>query len=181
MSGIMQAVTAASVWLLPGLMALVAVVMLWGRKPYFEAFTEGAGEGLRTAVRLCPTLTALLVAIGMLRASGAVETLSVWLSPAFDALGVPSELLPLLLTRPFSGSAATATYASLLESSGADSFASTCASVIMGSSDTAVYVTSLYFSSIGLRKTRYALPVSLLLMVFCIFFSCLVCRLCLNA
>jgi spore maturation protein B len=68
----------------------------------------------------------------------------------------------------------------LLESSGADSFVSACASVIMGSSDTAIYVMSLYFSSVGVKKTRYALPVSLFLMLFCIFFSCFLVRLCLN-
>ena len=144
--------------------------MLCGKRAYFEAFLDGATSGLRTAVRLCPTLTALLVAIGMLHASGAVQVISRWLSPVFDALGVPSELLPLLLTRPFSGSAATATYSSLLEQLGADSFAAACASVIMGSSDTAVYVITLYFSSVGVKRTRYALPVSLLLMLVCIFF-----------
>ncbi len=176
----MQLMSSLSVWLLPALVTLIALIMLKGGAPFFDAFVQGANDGLRTAVRLCPTLVALLVAVGMLRASGAIEVLSAWLSPVFGRLGVPSELLPLLLTRPFSGSAATATYASLLEHSGADSFVAVCASVIMGSSDTAVYVISLYFSSVGLKKTRYALPVALLVMVFCIFFSCLVCRLCLN-
>jgi spore maturation protein B len=95
-------------------------------------------------------------------------------------LGVPSELLPLLLSRPFSGSAATASYAALLDTLGADSFAAACASVIMGSSDTAVYVVTVYFSSIGIKKTRYALPVSLALMLFCVFFGCFLCRVCLN-
>jgi spore maturation protein B len=68
----------------------------------------------------------------------------------------------------------------VLENCGADSLAAACASVIMGSSDTAVYVLSLYFSSVGVKKTRYALPVSLFLMLFCIFFSCFLVRLCLN-
>ncbi|MBO5898920.1 MAG: spore maturation protein, partial [Clostridia bacterium] len=137
-------------------------------------------EGVRTAVRLLPTLTALLVAVGMLRASGAVETVGAWLSPVLLRVGVPSELTPLLLTRPFSGSAAMATYSSLLTEVGADSFTAACATVVMGSSDTAVYVISVYFSSVGVKKTRYALPLSLVLMVFCIFFSCFLCRLCLK-
>lgn len=177
---VIDVLQSATAYLLPVLMGLVGLLMLRGKRSSFDAFVRGAREGLETAVRLLPTLTALLVAVGMLNASGAVRTISGWLSPAFSALGVPSELLPLLLSRPFSGSAATASYAALLDELGADSFAATCASVIMGSSDTAVYVVTVYFSSIGVKKTRYALPVSLLLMAFCIFFSCFLCRVCLN-
>lgn len=176
----LQIVSRASSYLIPLLMGGVGLCMLRGKRPYFDAFVQGASSGLQTAVRLCPTLTALLVAVGMLRASGALECVSGWLSPAFGALGVPSELLPLLLTRPFSGSAATATYSSLLSQVGADSLAGRCASVIMGSSDTVVYVLTLYFSSVGVKKTRYALPVALLIAVFCTFFSCFLCRACLN-
>lgn len=176
----MSSLSELSSYLIPLLMGGVAVLMLLGKRPYFEAFLSGASEGLQTAVRLVPTLVALLVAVGMLRASGAVEALGRWLAPPLSALGVPSDVLPLLLTRPFSGSAATATYSSLLQSLGPDSFAARCASVVMGSSDTAVYVVTLYFSSVGVRRGRYALPVSLLLMVFCVFFSCFLCRVCLN-
>ncbi|MBR0443381.1 MAG: spore maturation protein [Clostridia bacterium] len=167
-------------YLLPVLMGVVGLLMLSGKRSSFDTFVRGAREGLETAVRLLPTLTALLVAIGMLNASGVVHAVSGWLAPIFDALGVPGELLPLLLSRPFSGSAATATYSSLLRELGADSFAAACASVIMGSSDTAVYVITVYFSSIGVKHTRYALPLSLGLMVFCIFLSCFLCRVCLN-
>ena len=166
--------------LIPLLMGGVGLLMLRGRRPYFDAFLTGAREGLATAVRLCPTLTLLLVAVHMLGASGAIEAVSGWLSPALDTLGVPGEILPLLLTRPFSGSAATAGYAELLTRSGADSFAAACAGVIMGSSDTAVYVITLYFSSVGVKKTRYALPVAFVVMLFCIFFSCWLCRVCLK-
>lgn len=175
--GVLQS---ASAYLLPLLMGLVGSLVLHGKRSSFDAFVRGAREGLETAVRLLPTLTALLVAVGMLNASGAVRSVSAWLSPVFSALGVPSELLPLLLSRPFSGSAATASYAALLDEQGADSFAAACASVIMGSSDTVVYVVTVYFSSVGVKRTRYALPVSLLLMAFCIFFSCFLCRVCLN-
>jgi spore maturation protein B len=169
-----------SAYLIPGLMGVVGVMLLGGRCVSFDVFVTGATEGVRTAVRLLPTLTALLVAVGMLRASGAVETVGAWLSPLLSRVGVPSALTPLLLTRPFSGSAATATYAELLATVGADSFAAACATVVMGSSDTAVYVISVYFSSVGVKKTRYALPLSLALMMFCVFFSCFLCRLCLK-
>ena len=80
-------------------------------------------------------------------------------------------------SRPFSGSASLAVFKDLMASLGADSFPAMCAAVIMGSSDTAVYVLTVYFSSIGIRRTRYALPCALAVMAFCITFSCLICRL----
>ena len=106
----MSVLTELGTWVIPLLVGLVGVLLLFGKRPYFDAFLQGAREGLDTAVRLLPTLVALLVAVGMLRASGAIETVGAWLSPVLERAGVPSELLPLLLTRPFSGSAATATY-----------------------------------------------------------------------
>ncbi len=160
--------------------AAVGSLLLFGRREYFDAFLHGAREGLSTAVSLLPTLVALTCAVGMLNASGAIALVSRLLSPLTGAIGIPSELLPLLLIRPFSGSASLSAYTELLASHGADSFVSLCASVIYGASDTAVYVVSLYFSSVGIRRTRYALPISLTVMLFCIFFACFLCRLCLS-
>ena len=161
---------------MPLVAAAVGLVMLFGRRDYFSAFTRGAMEGLKTAVRLLPTLCALLTAISLLNASGAVEMLAGWLSPAAGAIGVPQELLPLLLTRPFSGSASTAAFTDLLSRVGPDSFAGLCASVIFGSSDTVVYVITVYCSSVGIRRTRWAFPCAFAVMLFCIFFSCFLCR-----
>ncbi|MBE6553443.1 MAG: spore maturation protein [Ruminococcaceae bacterium] len=161
---------------MPLITALVGCVMLFGKRNYFEAFTKGATEGLQTAIRLLPTLVGLMVAISMLGASGAVARLCVWLSPIANAIGLPADLLPLLLTRPFSGSASTAAYSALLDAVGADSFTGLCASVILATSDTVVYVITVYFSSVGIRRTRYAFPVAFAVMLFCIFFSCFLCR-----
>ncbi len=161
---------------MPLVAALVGAIMLLGRRDYFAAFTRGAGEGLHTAVKLLPTMVALMVAVAMLNASGAVRLVSELLTPLAERLGVPSELLPLLVTRPFSGSASTAAYTSLLSEVGADSFVGFCASVIFGSSDTVVYVISVYCSSVGIRRTRWAFPCAFAVMLFCIFFSCFLCR-----
>ena len=161
---------------MPAAVAVVGCIMLFGRRSYFDAFTAGAREGLQTAVALLPTLVALTVAISMLNASGAVSLLSGLLSPFAERIGLPAELLPLLLTRPFSGSASTAAFNGLLESVGPDSLTGLCASVIFASSDTVVYVIAVYFSSVGIRRTRYALPAALAVMLFCIFFSCFLCR-----
>lgn len=152
-------------------------ILVFKEKHRFDSFLSGAQSGLSCAVRLLPTLVALLVAVRMFSACGAVPLIGQWLSPVCEAIGLPSELLPLLLSRPMSGSASTAAYSELLEAYGADSFPALCASVIMGSSDTMVYIISVYFSSLGLSKSRHAYPAATAVMLFCIFFSCLVCRL----
>ena len=164
-------------YVLPLAVCLVGVIMLISKKDLFSEFLGGAKEGMGTAIKLAPTLVALIVAIKMLYASGAVEYVASLCAPLFERIGVPSELLPLLLTRPVSGSASMAAYSDLLERYGADSFISVCASVIMGSSDTLVYVIAVYFSSVGIKKSRYAFPAAFLVMLFCIFFSCFICRL----
>jgi len=120
----------------------------------------------------------LMVAVAMLNASGAVDFAAKLLSPIADITGLPTELLPLLLTRPFSGSASTAGYTTLLNQVGPDSLAGLCASVIFGSSDTVVYIISVYFSSVGIKHSRHAFPIAFAVMLFCIFFSCFLCRLC---
>jgi spore maturation protein B len=163
---------------IPAVTALVGCVMLFGKRDYFRAFVTGAREGLQTAVNLCPTLVGLMVAISMLHASGAIAWLAGLLSPLAERVGLPPELLPLLITRPFSGSASTAELSALLGSVGPDSLAGLCASVIFGSSDTVIYVISVYFSSIGIRHSRYALPAALSVMLFCIFLACFLCRVC---
>ena len=163
---------------MPLVAVTVGLFMLFGKRDYFRSFTEGAFEGLKGAIGLAPTLTGLLVAISMLNASGAVEVLSRLLSPVADRIGLPSSLLPLLITRPFSGSASMAAYSELLSTVGPDSLAGLCASVIFGSSDTVVYVIAVYFSSVGIRHTRWAFPCAFSVMLFCIFFSCFLCRLC---
>jgi len=163
---------------IPAITVLVGCVMLFGKRDYFNAFVTGAREGLQTTVNLCPTLIALMVAISMLHASGAITWLANLLAPLADRVGLPSELLPLLITRPFSGSASTAELSALLESVGPDSLAGLCASVIFGASDTVIYVIAVYFSSVGIRHTRYALPAALAVMLFCMFFACFLCRFC---
>ena len=150
--------------------------MLFSKKQYFDDFVSGAKDGISSAVSLLPTLVALVVGVKMFTASGAADALSALLSPALSKIGVPAEILPLLITRPFSGSASNAAFSELLSEYGADSFVSLCASVIMGSSDTMVYVIALYFSSVGIKKSRHAFVSAFLVMLFCIFFACFLCR-----
>ncbi len=164
---------------IPSVLLICAVlILLMPKKDLFSEFTDGAKNGLHTAVKLLPTLTALLCAVKLLSASGLPLAVGELIRPFTDALGVPSELLPLLVMRPFSGSASLAMYSDLIADVGVDTFISFCASVIMGSSDTTVYIIAVYFSSVGVKKTRYAFPCAIAALIFGIFFSCFISRLC---
>lgn len=165
-----------SAYILPAAVCGTGIAVLFSKKDLFPLFLSGASEGMKTAVGLLPTFVALIVGVRLLYASGMTDLLANISSPLFSKLGIPSELLPLLFTRPFSGSASMAAFSDILERYGADSFVSLCASVIMGSSDTIVYVVAVYFSSVGVKKSRYTLPCAFAVMTFCIFFSCFICR-----
>lgn len=161
----------------PFVVSLAALTVFAGKKADFSDFLAGAREGLDTAVGLLPSLVALIVGVKMLTASGFIDFIASFFTPFLSRAGVPAELIPMLFTRPFSGSASSAAFTDLMESSGADSFPAICASIIMGSSDTFVYIIGVYFSSVGVKKSRYAFPAALAVMIFCIFLSCLTARL----
>lgn len=179
MNGILETVSGG---IMPAVLLLAALPMLRRRRDFFAVFIEGAREGLSAAVRLLPTMIALMTALFLFQASGAVTFLTDALGGVAERLGVPSELLPLLITRPVSGSASTAAYAALLERVGADSFPAFCATVLMGSSDTLIYVIAVYFSGTAaggeppVRRTRYAFFAAAAVMLLCVFLSAAVSR-----
>lgn len=162
---------------IPSVVLITAFLMFFGKHDYFGSFCDGAKSGISTSVKLLPSLCAIMVALKMFTASGAVDLLTRLLSPIGTKLGVPAEIFPLLITRPVSGAASNGAFAELIENLGADSFPALCAAVLMGSSDTLIYVITVYFSGTGVRRTRHAVPVAAAIMVFCIFFSCFLCRL----
>lgn len=165
---------------LPALLGGVALLLLFHRRrasALFDEFLLGAKEGVGTSVRLLPTLVALMVGVSMLRASGFPALLSTWLSPVCARLGIPAEILPLVFLRPVSGSGSNAMLIDLFDAYGADSFAGLCASVLLGSSDTMIYVIAVYFSAVSVKRTRHALPAATLVAVLCLLLSCLVVRL----
>lgn len=158
-------------------MALAGLAMAVSRKDMFSEFTEGAKDGMHTAVRLLPTLVALLSAIAMFNASGCAEGVAGLLEPLAKKIGLPSEIVPLVIVRPLSGGASTALIDDIFKKYGADSLAGRCASVIAGSSDTLLYVFSVYFGAVGIKKTRGTLPIGVIVMIFCVFLACFLCRL----
>ena len=165
-----------AMWILPGVILLAAILLLRLGKRGGEAFLRGARNGLSATVSLLPAMVMLTVGLTMFTASGAVEWLTDVLAPVCGRLGIPSGILPLILTRPVSGAASTATFAELLSIHGADSAAGLSASVLMGASDTLIYVISIYFSGAkGVGGTRHAFPVAVAVMILCVLLSCFLC------
>jgi spore maturation protein B len=142
----------------------------------FDAFINGAKEGFGVSINLIPYLIAMLVAIGMLRASGFFELLHTLIAPALRLIGMPDELLPLALIRPFSGSAATGVMAELIHQHGGNSFIAKTAATMMGSTETTFYVIAIYFGAINIRYTRHAIPAGLLADLAGVIASVCICR-----
>lgn len=142
----------------------------------FDAFIVGAKQGFDTSVSIIPYLIAMMVAIGMLRASGFFSLMDQLLAPVMALIGMPQEVLPLALIRPFSGSASTGVMAELIHQYGGDSMIAKTAATMMGSTETTFYVVAVYFGAVGIRKTRHAIPAGLLADLAGIIASVLVCR-----
>lgn len=147
--------------LVPLVLCTAALYGWYRRVDVYEAVTQGAREGLGVMFRIAPALVALLTAVYMLRASGALELLAEGLGPALKRLGLPGELLPLMLVRPISGSAALGVGAELIETYGPDSELGRMAAVMLGSTETTLYTAAVYFGSVGVSKSRYAIPAAL--------------------
>jgi spore maturation protein B len=142
----------------------------------FDAFIVGAKQGFDTVLNVLPYLIAMIVAIGMLRASGFFELLGQLLAPLMAAIGMPPEVLPLALIRPFSGSASIGTMAELIHQYGGNSLIAKTAATMMGSTETTFYVVAVYFGSIGICRTRHAIPAGLLADLAGVIASVLICR-----
>lgn len=128
----------------------------------YEVFVDGAKEGFNVALRIIPYLVAMLVAIGIFRAGGAMEFLMIILSPATNLIGFPAEALPMALMRPLSGSGSLGIMSEVMSLHGPDSFIGILVSTIMGSTETTFYVLALYFGSVSIKRTRHAVAVGIL-------------------
>ena len=148
--------------LIPLLLILVSVFALAKKQEVYSALLEGGAEGLKLLASIAPALIVLLTAVSMLRASGAIELLTKWLGPITNFCGIPAETLPLVLLRPFSGSAALAVGADLMATYGVDSQIGRTAAIMLGSTETTFYTISVYFGAANVKKTRYAVPAALI-------------------
>lgn len=146
---------------IPGLLSAVAVWGMGRRVDVYGALSSGAEDGLRVMLHILPSLIGLLTAVGMFRASGALEWLTGLCAPAMEAVGIPSELTPLMLIRPVSGGGALAVGSELMATYGPDSYIGRVAAVMLGSTETTFYTVAVYFGAAGIVRTRHAIPAAL--------------------
>lgn len=145
--------------------AFVFFVLLYGFKSkvrLYESFISGAKEGFEISLRILPYIVAILVGVKSFYASGAFESLKFILLPLFNIFGIPIEVLGVALFKPLSHSATVGFFVEILKQVGADSLASRISAVIMGSAETTFYVLAVYLGSVGIKKTRYLIPVCLI-------------------
>jgi spore maturation protein B len=127
----------------------------------FEVFVEGAKDGFNVAVRIIPYLVAILFAVGMFRASGAMDALVTVLNPVLSFIGFPAEVLPMAIVRPLTGSGSAALVVDLIKRYGEDSIFVKMAATMYGSSETTFYVVAVYFGAVNIRNTRHAIAAGL--------------------
>jgi len=159
--------------------AVMCGIILYGiskNVDIFSVFLEGAKEGFSTSIAILPALVALMTCVGMFKASGALDYLTVLVEPFSRVIGLPPEVVPLAVLRPVSGSGAIAIYKGILEAFGPDSYIGRIASVMEGSSETTFYTIAVYFGAAGIAKTRHTLPASLAADFMVVFMSVVMVR-----
>lgn len=149
------------VYAVPVSVVCILLFCLARKVPVFDAFTEGARQGLKTTISILPTLVGLITGVTMLQASGALDLMANALAPLMCAVGLPPTVAPLVLMKPVSGSGSTAVLTQILQQCGADSFAGRVAAVLAGSTETVFYCIAVYYGSVQVRKTRHTLPAAL--------------------
>ena len=142
----------------------------------YQTFIDGAKKSISLAIDIFPYIAAIMIATALLRASGITGILANILAPVFSFIGIPKELIELVLLRPFTGSGSYALLNQVFAQYGADSYISRCACVILGSSETIFYVTTVYTSKTKIKKLLYAIPVALACSIFGSILSCLICK-----
>ncbi len=147
---------------MPMIILVIVVYAIYEKKKVFDNFIVGAKEGLEVIISIFPTLLGLFIAIGTLRASGILELISSLLGPALSVINFPTELLPLAILRPLSGSGAIAIATDIMQNYGVDSTLGMMASTIMGSTETTLYTLVLYTSCVKIKKVRFVLGAALI-------------------
>ena len=146
-----------SLWALPSKNLIIFTVAIIRKVAVYESFIEGAKDGVKVTVNIIPYLVAIIVAVSMLRASGAIESVSVMFSGILAKIHMPAEILPLAFVRSLSGSAALGVFSDIISNNDVNSYTSKLAAIMMGSSETTFYVLTVYFGAVGIKKYRYAL------------------------
>jgi spore maturation protein B len=157
-----DAIEVFSLFVLPTVIIFLPLYGLFKRVPVYEQFIVGAREGFTTAVNIIPYLVAILFAMAMFSASGAMDMLTDLLRPAMQAIGIPAEILPMAIVRPLTGSGSQGILLDMVQHYGANSFFVRIAGTIYASSETTFYVLAVYFGAVNIKKTRHAVPAGLI-------------------
>ena len=151
-----------SLWALPAIILLILTLGIIKKIPIYEVFTEGAKDGFTVAINIIPYLVAIMVGISMFRACGIIELIQTTCAGVLSTIHVPADVIPVMIVRPLSGSAALGIFSDIANSLGPDNYATKLAAIMVGSSETTFYVLAVYFGAIGITKLRYALLVGIL-------------------
>ena len=173
----MEFIKTASVYAIPAMFVIILLAGIMNNVKVYDAFIDGAKDGITTVVKIIPSLVGLLVAIGVFRASGALDLLVFALNPVTSFLGIPSQVLPLALLRPISGSASLALVSDIMKQYGPDSLTGRIASTMMGSTETIFYTITVYFGAVGIKNIRYTLAAALLADLASVIASVWICKL----
>ena len=146
-----------SVCILPAMILIILFMGLIKRIPVYEEFIEGAKDGFKVSISIIPYLVAIIVAISMFKASGAIELITAWCGNILEKLAIPTDIVPIMITRSLSGSATLGLFSDIATRLGPDSYVTKLAAIMVGSSETTFYVLAVYFGSVGIKKFRYAL------------------------
>ena len=161
---------------IPFLLLVIPILGFAKKVKVYEAFVEGAKDGFTVAIKIIPFLVAILVAIGMFRASGAMDYFVYLLSPITNLIGMPAETLPVALMRPLSGSGTLGIVTELMNEHGPDSFIGRLSSTMFGSTETTFYVLAVYFGAVGIKKSRHAVAAGLIGDVVGLLMAVFICR-----
>lgn len=151
-----------SSWLIP---FIIIIALIWGmvkKVPVYETFIDGAKDGLKVSVSIVPYLLAIIVAISMLRASGAIELAQHAFSGVLKVFNIPVDVLPVMIVRSLSGSAVLGLFSDIANQYGPDSFVTKLTAIMVGSSETTFYILAVYFGAVGIKKYRHALMAGVL-------------------
>lgn len=149
-------------YIVPLVVIIIIVYGIYKKVDIFDTFLIGVKEGMRVCINLFPTIFAMIIAISVLTNSNIISNLCSMFGNLFDKIGFPSEVFPLAILRPISGSSSLALLSDILSRYGPDSFVGRLASVMQGSTDTTIYIIGMYFASVGVKKIKYSLLVGLL-------------------
>ena len=171
-----KCITIISVAAIPVMISVILIHGLIKGVNLYDVFVEGASDGFKAAIRIMPYLIAIFLAIGFMRRSGAMDILIKSLEVPMSFFGIPSEVVPLALMRPISGSGSLGGLEDILTYYGADSFVGRVASTMMGSAETIFYTMAVYFGAIGIKYSRHTVPAALLSHIAAIIASVFICR-----